>query len=338
MGEMGAVDPFAGRQTRILGMEEVRGLLDMRSALEVQREAFVSHASGNATAMRNAWLRLPEPRRAWLKILAGHDASTAALGVKILARFPDNPSGANLGSLVVLLDDESGFPLAVMDGVYLTAVRTGAAAGLATEALARADAALIGILGTGVVARFSLEAMMLTRPGLGSLKVYSRSPERREAFAEFARDLGLDASPVGSVDEAVRDVDIIVTASNSQTPILRPHHVWAGQLVNAMGIRTEVDPRVIAMSVVVADGREESCAEGKFSVALSDGVVSAEDIRADLGEVLAGTADIASGDDVIVFDSSGVATQDVDAARVVWERAERQDVGTLVDFGLTGTP
>ena len=338
MGEMGAVDPFAGRQTRILGMEEVRGLLDMRSALEVQREAFVSHASGNATAMRNAWLRLPEPRRAWLKILAGHDASTAALGVKILARFPDNPSGANLGSLVVLLDDESGFPLAVMDGAYLTAVRTGAAAGLATEALARADAAFVGILGTGVVARFSLEAMMLTRPGLVSLKVYSRSPERREAFAEFARYLGLDASPVGSVDEAVADVDIIVTASNSQTPILRPHHVSAGQLVNAMGIRTEVDPQVIAMSVVVADGREESRAEGKFSVALTDGVVSAEDIRADLGEVLAGTADIASGDDVIVFDSSGVATQDVDAARVVWERAEHQDVGTLVDFGLAGTP
>jgi len=92
------------------------------------------------------------------------------------------------------------------------------------------------------------------------------------------------------------------------------------------------------MSVVVADGREESRAEGKFSVALSAGVVSAGDIRADLGEVLAGTVDIGPGDDVILFDSSGVATQDVDAARVVWELAERQGVGTLVDFGLAGTP
>lgn len=338
MVETEAANPFAGRQTRILGMEEVRALLDMSSALEVQRRAFVSHASGNTTVARNAWLRLPEPRRAWLKILAGHDASTAALGVKILARFPDNPSGTNLGSLVVLLDDESGFPLAVMDGAYLTAVRTGAAAGLATEVLARADASSLGILGTGVVARFSLEAMMLTRPGLGSLKVYSRSPERRAAFTEFARDLGLEASSVATVDEAVRDVDIIVTASNSPTPILGPHHISAGQLVNAMGIRTEVDPQVIAMCVVVADGREESRAEGKFSVALSAGVVSAGDIRADLGEVLAGTVDIVPGDDVIVFDSSGIATQDVDAARVVWELAERQEVGTLVDFGLAGAP
>lgn len=338
MVETDAANPFVGRQTRILGMEEVRALLDMSSALEVQRRAFVSHASGNATVARNAWLRLPEPRRAWLKILAGHDASTAALGVKILARFPDNPSGTNLGSLVVLLDDESGFPLAVMDGAYLTAVRTGAAAGLAAEALARADASSLGILGTGVVARFSLEAMMLTRPGLSSLKVYSRSPERRASFAEFARDLGLEASSVATVDEAVRDVDIIVTATNSPTPILGPHHVSAGQLVNAMGIRTEVDPRVIAMCVVVADGREESRAEGKFSVALSAGFVSADDIPADLGEVLAGTVEIVPGDDVIVFDSSGIATQDVDAARAVWELAERLEVGTLVDFGLAGAP
>src|SRR3990170_1576077 len=272
MVETDAANPFAGRQTRILGMEEVRALLDMSSALEVQ------------------------------------------------------------------LDDEDGFPLAVMDGAYLTAVRTGAAAGLATETLARADASSIGILGTGVVARFSLEAMMLTRPGLGSLKVYSRSPERRAAFAEFARDLGLEASSVATVDEAVRDVDIIVTATNSPTPILGPHHVSAGQLVNAMGIRTEVDPRVIAMCVVVADGREESRAEGKFSVALSAGFVSADDIPADLGEVLAGTVEIVPGDDVIAFDSSGLATQDVDAARAVWELAERLEVGTLVDFGLAGAP
>ena len=197
MGEMGAVDSFAGRQTRILGMEEVRGLLDMKSALEVQREAFVSHASGNATAMRNAWLRLPEPRRAWLKILAGHDASTtAALGSRSRP-IPRQPVGREPRILVVLLDDESGFPLAVMDGAYLTAVRTGLPAGLATQALARADAASIGILGTGVVARFSPEAMMLTcRPGLGSLKVYSRSPEHREAFAEFARS-GSTLSPSG---------------------------------------------------------------------------------------------------------------------------------------------
>ena len=338
MVETETANPFAGRQTRILGMEEVRALLDMSSALEVQRRAFVSHASGNSTVARNAWLRLPEPQRAWLKILAGHDASTAALGVKILARFPDNPSGTNLGSLVVLLDDASGFPLAVMDGAYLTAVRTGAAAGLATDVLARADATSLGILGTGVVARYSLEAMMLTRPGLGSLKVYSRSPERRAAFTEFARDLGLEASSVATVDEAVRDVDIIVTASNSPTPILGPHHLSAGQLVNAMGIRTEVDPQVIATCVVIADGREESRAEGKFSVALSAGVVSAGDIRADLGEVLAGIVDIVPGDDIIVFDSSGIATQDVDAARVVWELAERQEVGTLVDFGLAGAP
>ena len=125
-------NPFVGRHTRILGMEEVRKLLGMEEALEVQRKAFIALAEGRTVTAPNSWLRLPEERRGWLKLLAGHDATSAGLGVKVLARFPQNPSGANLGSLIMLFDNENGFPLAIMDGVYVTAARTGAGAGLAT--------------------------------------------------------------------------------------------------------------------------------------------------------------------------------------------------------------
>jgi ornithine cyclodeaminase/alanine dehydrogenase-like protein (mu-crystallin family) len=320
-------------------MDDVRALLPMGDALRIQRDAFVSLASGNATVARNTWLRLPEPRRAWLKLLAGHDAPSSALGVKILARFPDNPSGANLGSLVILFDDDDGFPLAIMDGVYITAVRTGAGAGVATDVLAPEGATSIGIVGTGVVSWHSLAAIVTVRPSLTSVKVYSRSPERRARFVDRARsDLGVDARAVGSVEAAVAGVDVIVTGTNASTPILEDAHVPDGRLVNAMGIRTEIDPRLVARSLVVPDGTAESINEGKFSVALGEGLVSDADLGPQLGEILSGAAPAPSNDRVVMFDSSGVSIQDVASARHAWEAAERHGVGTLVDLGLARAP
>lgn len=331
--------PFAGRRTRVLGMEEVRRLLDLPEALELQRAAFVAHAAGRTVEAPNAWLRLPEGgRRGWLKLLAGYDATTGALGVKILARFPDNPSGANLGSLVLLFDDESGFPLAVMDGVYITAVRTGAGAGLASQVLAPSSVETVGVIGTGVVAWYSVRAMVLARRDVRRVRVFSRSPERRKRFAErLERETGLEAEPAETVDEAVRDVDIVVTATNASSPVLLPEHVRAGQLVNAMGIRTEVAPETIARCLVVPDGQREAMNEGKFSVALSAGVVREEDLGPELGAVLSGLIPPPTRDRPILFDSSGVAVQDVVAARRVWERAEREGIGLVVDLGLSSS-
>jgi ornithine cyclodeaminase/alanine dehydrogenase-like protein (mu-crystallin family) len=319
-------------------MEEVRKLLGMEEALEVQREAFIALAEGHTVTAPNSWLRLPEGRRGWLKLLAGHDATSAGLGVKVLARFPQNPSGANLGSLIMLFDDGNGFPLAIMDGVYVTAARTGAGAGLATEALARPEASSIGLVGTGVVAWFSLQAMVLVRPRLSALRVYSRSESRREEFAERARErLGLDATPVATVDESTQGADVVVTATNSAEPVVYARHLEPGQHVNAMGIRTELAPDVMRRCSVVGDGREEAIKDGKFSVALEAGMVSEGELGPDLGQVLAGLAPGRSDTgQITLFDSSGVAIQDVASARYVWERAEQSNLGTLVDLGLGG--
>lgn len=331
--------PFAGRRTRVLGMEDVRQLLQIDDAIDVQRRAFLALASGTTRTAPNSWLVLPGERRGWLKLLAGYDASTAALGVKVLARFPENPPGANLGSLLILFDDSSGFPLAIMDGVYVTAARTGAGAALATEALARERAADVGLVGTGIVAWYSLLAMTRARPRLSSLRVYSRSDERREALAARARsELGLDASPVATVEAAVRGADVVVTATNSPEPVLEARHLEPGQHVNAMGIRTEIAPEALQACTVVPDGREEALRDGKFSVALAAGAVSEADLGPGLGEVLAGARLPARPDAVTLFDSSGVAIQDVACARFVWERAEALGVGTLADLGLDGSP
>ena len=330
-------NPFVGRRTRVLSAGDVRSLIDMAKTLEVQRAAFTALAGGHVTTAPNSWLRLPEQqrRRGWLKLLAGHDASSHALGVKVLARFADNPPGANLGSLVVLFDDDNGFPLAIMDGVAITALRTGAGAGLATDVLAAPDAATLGVVGTGVVAWHSLHAVMLVRPSVRHVRVFSRSSDRRQAFAKRATaEFDVNAVPVESVGDAVAGAEVIITATNAPAPVLRWEHVEAGQHINAMGIKTEIDPSVLADVWVIPDGVDEAVDDGKFSTAIRAESAGRDDLGPQLGALLRDGSRRHDPSRVSLFDSSGVAVQDVAMARRLWELAERHAFGAEIDLGL----
>jgi ornithine cyclodeaminase/alanine dehydrogenase-like protein (mu-crystallin family) len=324
--------------TRVLGLREMREVLSLEDTIGLQRRAFASQAGGLATTAPNMWLRLPGERRAWLKILAGHDSASGALGVKVLARFPERGPGQNLASLLLLFDDEDGSPLAIMDAVYVTAVRTTAGAAIATEALARPGARRVGMLGTGTLAWYSVLAHRLLCPGLDVLTVSSRSVERREAFARRVEaEVGIEAHAVATVEEAVDGADVIVTATNAPEPVLLSEHLRPGQHVSAIGIRSEIAPDAIARCRVIGDGREEAIGDGKFSTAIAAGTVTAEEIGPELSLVLAGREPgRLDADTITLFDSSGVAIQDVVCARHAWERAEAGDVGTIITLADAG--
>lgn len=334
-----AVHPFAGRLTRVLSVADLRALVSVEGAIETQREAFIAHAFGHVTASPNAWLRLPGEQRGWLKLLSGYQDDTGALGVKILARFPNNPPGANLGSLVVLFDSADGFPLAIMDGTYITAVRTGVGAGLATQVLAAPGAETVGLVGTGVVGWYSLQAVSKMMPHLKSVRIFSRSEDRREGLAGRVRaELGLAACPVDSVDRATDDADILITATNSPTPVLNLSHLRPGQHVNAMGIRSEVAAEVMGTAYVVPDGRQEAIADGKVAAALAAGLLTADQLGDELGVLLSRGVSRYRQDRTTVFDSSGIAVQDVAMARQVFMEAEQRGLGVSVDLGLALGP
>jgi alanine dehydrogenase len=323
--------------TRILGMADVRRLLTVEDSIELQRQAFLALAAGQVTAAPNGWLRLPgDDRRGWLKLLAAHDAASGGLGVKVLARFPNNPPGRNLGSLLLLFDDTDGTPLAVMDSVYITAVRTAAGAALATQVLARAGALSVAMIGTGALAWYSLLAHRHLVPALDEVRVYSRSQQRRAEFAQRAAvEVGVVVRPVGTVAEAVAGADVVVTATNSTEPVLRKEHLEPGQHINAIGIRTEISPDAVAACRVFGDGRAETLLDGKFSVALAAGAVREEDLGPSLGDVLGGGPGRSGADEITMFDSSGVAVQDIACAVHVWRAAVEQDAGTVVDLGAS---
>ena len=270
--------------------------------------------------------------RGWLKLLAGYDATGHGLGVKVLRAVPREPAGREPRVAASPIRRCERVP-ARRHGRGLHHRSADRCRGHARNRGVRAGCHECGARrnrrgGVVLVARDDTRAC----PRIESLKVFSRSEQRRtELAARCAGELGLQASPVPTVDEAVADVEIIVTATNSPEPVLFPHHLSPGVHLNAMGIRTEIAPETTAACVVIGDGREESIGDGKFSVAIAAGVVTADHLGPELGAVLDSGRPATVGKPTM-FDSSGVTLQDVTSARYVWERAEQEDVGVLVDI------
>jgi alanine dehydrogenase len=331
---------FAGRKTLIVTMGEIKALMSMRECIDIQDAVFRSCSEGRAVVAPNTWLRLADGKR-WMKLLAGHIADgTEAMGMKVLARFPKNPPGMNIGSIVALFDPNDGFPLAIMDGIYFTAARTGAAGGLSCLHCARRNSTRVGIIGTGVQARFNLYALHELLPHIKDGFVFSRSEQGRLAFAERMKDeTGVLLRPVSSVEDAVSEADIVITATNSPSPVLLKKHVRPGQHIVAVGIKTETEPSIMKGARIIADGVETAKEDGKFSVALHQGVVGESDLTIGIGDVLTGKASGRSDDrEITIFDSSGLAVQDIICAHYVYEKARKANAGTWVDLGLGELP
>ena len=332
---------FAGRKTLIVTMAEIRELLPMEECIAVQKKAFERFSAGDAVNAPNTWLR-PGGSSRWMKLLAGYIGGDGldAMGMKVLARFPGNPPGMNVGSVVVLFDPDNGFPLAIMDGVYLTAIRTGAGGGLSAQYCAREDSRRVVVVGSGVQGRFNLLAVKQLMPGVDDGTVFSRSKEHREEFARKMQErTGIRLKPTTTLEEAVEGADIIITATNSPEPVLFPRHVQPGQHIVAAGIRTEIDAAVVRDARVIADGKEVAKEDGKFAVALRAGLVTESDLEAELGEVILGTVPgRRSRDEVTLFDSSGLAIQDVACAQHVYQKARKLRKGVWVDIGLGEFP
>lgn len=334
---------FADRQTLIVSMAEIKELMSMEECIELQKKVFVAHVKGEAQNAPNTWLRVVGQNK-WMKLLAGYVGDINTMGMKVLARFPENPPGMNLGSLVALFDGNDGFPMAIMDAVYFTAVRTAAGGGLSVLYCARKDSTSVGIVGSGVQARYNLIAMKHVFPQLSDARVYSRSQERREAFAEkMQQETGIQMSAVGTVEEAVADMDIILMGTNSPEPVLMKEMVAPGVHIAAMGIKTEIEPAAFKGARVIGDGRQVTKEDGKFSVGFEAGVLSESDLAGgeiiEIGDVILGkTPGRLSDAEVTIFDSSGLAVQDVICAHHCYQKAKKVGKGTWVDLGLGELP
>ncbi|MFN3883440.1 MAG: ornithine cyclodeaminase family protein [Rhodocyclaceae bacterium] len=313
-----------------LSETDVRGLLTMDLALEVVEAAHRAHALGRAIDIPRQRTRVPT---ASLHILQGALLDEGVMGYKAYTA-----SKAGVRFLVHLFDAADGRPLAVIEANFLGMMRTGAAGGIAAKYLSRPESATVGMIGAGWQAQGQLAALCKVRP-IRQVKLYSRNPEKRRlASAEFAQRFGIEVVPVESAEAAVRGSDIVVTITTSATPVVQGDWLSPGTHVNAAGsnalIRRELDEKTVGRaSLVCVDGRETALREaGDLLPALEKGRLHAGRL-VELGEIVAGIRPgRGDADEITLFESQGMAIQDLAVARRLWQLAGSQGIGTPLPF------
>jgi alanine dehydrogenase len=319
--------------TLLLGRADVERLLPPEVCISAVEDAFREHALGN----------VPAPGILGMHVAAGgFHVKAGFLGAyfaaKINANFPGNVGLPTIQGAVILFDAANGRPLAIMDSISITALRTAAASAVAAKYLARPECNTMLICGCGGQAASQLEALRRVRKPR-RVFAYDREEGRARAFA--ARFDGVVGE---SLEETVRSSDIVVTCTTAERYFIAREMVRPGTFIAAVGAdnerKQEIDPRLLADAKVVTDLTEQAARIGDLHHAIETGIISAADVHAELGEVIAGGKPGRERDDeIIVFDSTGTGLQDVAAAIAVYERALKDQTemkGTLLRFALAG--
>ena len=315
--------------TLFLTEQDVDSLLTMDAAIEVLEEGFRHQAAGEASNSPRRRIRMGG---GMLHFMAAADRFTGVTGMKWYGGF--GAGGARFH--VQLSDSETGELLAVMEAGRLGQVRTGAASGVATKYMARPDARIVGMIGSGYQAGTQLEAICRVRP-IEQVRVFSRTPERRKAFADrMEASLGVEVKAVDSAEDCVAEADVVAVITSATSPVLKGGWLADGSHVNAAGVnhwlRRELDGRAVARaSVIVADDVEQArieCADLIHPV--ERGELTWQRVR-ELWEVVSGTvAGRNSPSEITLFESQGIALEDIAAGYHVYRLAKERGVGTEV--------
>ncbi|HSM61681.1 MAG TPA: ornithine cyclodeaminase family protein [Longimicrobiales bacterium] len=319
---------------RILSARDVAAAVDMPAAIEIMRGAFAALSAGDADVPIRLGI---ESAHGVHLFMPAHVRTTGDTGVKVVTVSPENRARGlpAIHAVVLVLDAETGRPVALMDGTHLTALRTGAAGGLAADLLARRDASVVALFGAGVQARAQLEAVRCVRP-VREVRIVSRGGA---SAARLASELtGVEARAVDDPGEALRGAHVVITATDSARPVFPGGAVEEGAHVTAVGSYTplmrEVDTELVLRARVFVDQRAAALEEaGDLAGPIADGAVTEEVVVAELGEVASGAhAGRTSDAEITYFKSVGNAVQDVAVAARILEVAERRGLGATFDL------
>lgn len=318
----------------LLTRQDVEALLPMSEAMAAVEEAFRQHALGNVLMPLRTTIRVHGGVNLGMPAYIGGEMD--ALGLKVVSVYPDNPS-RNLPTVIatVLLNDaRTGALLAVMDGTWLTAMRTGAAGGVATRYLARKEASVATIVGAGIQGRTQLMALCQARP-IRRAYVYDLEPERSQAYAaEMSPRLGIEVIPTTDLRAAIAASDVLSLATSAREPVFPGEWLHPGLHINGIGSHSpdarELDSETVHRSLLVVDERRACLAEaGDILIPIQEGVITEEHIYGELGQVIAGRMPGRTSDEQItLFKSVGLALQDVATAARVYALALERGAGT----------
>jgi ornithine cyclodeaminase/alanine dehydrogenase-like protein (mu-crystallin family) len=333
--------PEVGQETLVLTREDVARLLPIEACIEAVERAFERHARGGSIAPGVLGTHVEgggfHVKTAGLTDgLAGHPVFAA----KVNANFPANPDRRGLPTIqgvIALFDAADGRVLALLDSIELTSLRTAAATAVAARYLAP-QGGTVAVCGCGEQSRYQLRAVACVRP-VRRVRAFDLDAARAARFAaEMAAELGVEAEVVREPADAAARTDIWITCTTARRWFLGRAHVAPGALVAAVGAdnpeKQELEPELLARSAVVADVLDQCAAIGDLHHAIAAGLMGREQVRAELADVVSGRKPgRLSPEEIIVFDSTGTALQDVAAAALVYQRARSTGAGLTVRLG-----
>lgn len=320
----------------VLGRSEIEALFSMKKALEEVEYCFKLYGEGKFVMPPKLYLDLPQYKGDF-RAMPAYINGTA--GIKWVSVYPNN-SKCNLPSVMAIIglsDPKTGCPLAVMDGSYITSLRTGAAGGVAVKYLARKDSTIIGMVGAGIQARTQLIAIAEVISKIEEVKVFDISKEASHAYVkQMNAKLGFNLRAVETVEE-VTEADIVVTTTPSTKPVVMHKYIKPGTHINAIGAdakgKQELESSILRKAKVIVDDVEQATHSGEINVPLSQGEIEMEHVYGTLGEIVAGMKrGRENSEEITIFDSTGLAVQDIMCARFVYDKAQKSEVPSF-DIG-----
>jgi ornithine cyclodeaminase/alanine dehydrogenase-like protein (mu-crystallin family) len=323
----------------VLSRADIQAVLDLDCLVDALADAMADLSAGRASMAPRGSVTVPEPH-GMLFAMPAFLPSSRALATKLVSLFPMNTQRPTHQAVICCFDPADGSPLALMDGTYITAMRTAAGSALATRVLARQNARTACVIGTGVQAH--AHVMLLARhSGLDRIQVAGRDAAKVARLVDELAEVGPRVEAARSIEEGVRCADIVCATTHSDRPVVRRQWLRPGTHVNVVGVNAsgegEIDAETIRDCLVVVESRAAALAgsssAGAFELrrAIESGLIAADHIHAEIGEVVSGTMIGRSNDrQLTLYRSVGVAVQDAAAAGLVLRSAQQRGVGTVL--------
>lgn len=330
-------------RTLLLTGKEMRSLLRMEDVIRAVEEAFRAKGLGQVQMPAKTYLFYTK-YDGDLRCMPSYLENAEVSAVKIVNVHPQNPAHHHLRSVMavlLLIDPRTGVPLALMDATILTDMRTGAASAVASKYLARKDITRLALVGAGRQARMQLLALLTLYGTFEEVRVYDISAERAAAFVEEIRreygDRVASATAAQSAEAAVRGADILATATPSRSPVVQDRWIDPGMHIDCIGAdapgKEELDPAILRRAKVVIDDWEQASHSGEINVPLARGLLSRDQIYAEIGEIVAGKKPgRISSEEITVFSSTGLALQDALTAKLAYDAARQRGVGQQLEL------
>lgn len=326
-------------ETILLNQSQIKELTNMKEIIESVEISYKVHAERKVQMPAKKYLfykKFKGDLRIMPCFIRGMDES----GVKNVNVHPDNPRKFGLPTVIAmieLVDPETGFPISLMDGTWITNMRTGAAAGVATKYLARDNSEVLGLVGAGVQAATGLEAINEVMD-VKEVRVSCRTCKTRENFAkEASAKYGVEVNAVDTIKEAVKGADVLLTTTPAREPVVKSKWVANGTHINAMGAdapgKQELDSHILQKAKIIIDCWDQARHSGEINIPVHEGLVKRSDITGKIGDVIIGAVPGRTSDkDITVFDSTGLAVQDIVTAWNVYEKALEKGIGQRINF------